>query len=533
MDYSKHFKTIGEDQKTQVRADQVPNSEGGWVWPVSDWKRLARFLILGSEGGTYYITEGQLTVENALAVKRCIATDGPRVVDEIVDVSVSGRSPKNDPCLFALAMCGAFGNDRTKRLAFEALPKVARIGTHIFHFVKFSEGFRGWGHALRTAVQRWYNNKEVDALALQVVKYRQRDGWAHRDLLRLSHPISPDYHHNILYKWIVDRDDEGEHHFQAVEDIKIVQGFELLQKAESVQDVAQLVQQYRLPWECVPTHLRGAEMWEAVLPHLGLTALIRNLGVMSRVGFLVKDRREVVGRICERITSAENIKSARLHPIQILAALATYGQGHGVRGSGEWAVVDEVVEALNFAFYLAFPNVESSGKRWVLGLDVSGSMSAGEVSGVAGLIPSMAAAAMSLVTYRTEPSARIMAFAHVTREIDLTRQDRLDDVMRKTSGISFGGTDCALPMRWALDKNIEADMFVVYTDSETWAGPIHPFKALKTYRQKTGIPAKLAVVAMTSNGFTIANPSDAGMLDVVGFDTGTPEVLSAFAKGVV
>ncbi len=74
-------------------------------------------------------------------------------------------------------------------------------------------------------------------------------------------------------------------------------------------------------------------------------------------------------------------------------------------------------------------------------------------------------------------------------------------------------------MLWALENDVEADAFVIYTDSETWAGAIHPVEALARYRQKTGIPARLIVVGMTSNGFSIADPNDAGMLDVVGFST--------------
>ncbi|HVR36858.1 MAG TPA: hypothetical protein VMS21_13500 [Methylomirabilota bacterium] len=35
----------------------VRNSGGGYSWQVDDWTRLDRFLILGAEGGTYYITE--------------------------------------------------------------------------------------------------------------------------------------------------------------------------------------------------------------------------------------------------------------------------------------------------------------------------------------------------------------------------------------------------------------------------------------------------------------------------------------------
>ena len=65
---------------------------------------------------------------------------------------------------------------------------MCRTGTHLFQFATFVEGFRGWGRSLRRAVGRWYAAQPVDALAYQAVKYRQRDGVTHRDLLRLAHP---------------------------------------------------------------------------------------------------------------------------------------------------------------------------------------------------------------------------------------------------------------------------------------------------------------------------------------------------------
>ena len=55
---------------------------------------------------------------------------------------------------------------------------------------------------------------------------------------------------------------------------------------------------------------------------------------------------------------------------------------------------------------------------------------------------------------------------------------RLDDVIQKTDGLPFGGTDCALPMLWAAENKVPVDIFCVYTDSETWAGGIHPSQAL-------------------------------------------------------
>jgi len=35
---------------------------------------------------------------------------------------------------------------------------------------------------------------------------------------------------------------------------------------------------------------------------------------------------------------------------------------------------------------------------------------------------------------------------------------------------------------------------------------------------------------MTSTGFTIADPNDAGMLDVVGFDEAAPAMMADFAR---
>ncbi|HMA42501.1 MAG TPA: TROVE domain-containing protein, partial [Gemmatimonadales bacterium] len=139
MDFSRHFalrvKRLMTPQGEPIpETNQVPNSAGGYVWPVDRWTRLDRFLILGSEGGTYYIRERELTVENAQAVVECVALDGPRVVRRILEVSTAGRAPKNDPALFALAIAAGLGNAETKAAVWAALPQVARTATHLFHW---------------------------------------------------------------------------------------------------------------------------------------------------------------------------------------------------------------------------------------------------------------------------------------------------------------------------------------------------------------------------------------------------------------
>ncbi|MCL2316010.1 MAG: TROVE domain-containing protein, partial [Actinomycetia bacterium] len=115
----------------------------------------------------------------------------------------------------------------------------------------------------------------------------------------------------------------------------------------------------------------------------------------------------------------------------------------------------------------------------------------------------------------------------------ISPRQRLDDVLSAIWDLPFAGTDCALPMLWAARYEVPVDTFVVYTDSETWAGHVHPYQALRAYRDRMGIPAKLVVVGMTASDFSIADPTDAGMLDVAGFDAAVPGLIADFSTAEV
>jgi 60 kDa SS-A/Ro ribonucleoprotein len=535
-------------------AGQVPNSDAGHSWPVDEWARLRRFLILGSEGGSYYASQRALTRENTLAVAEAVQEDGLRAVEEIVRISREGRAPKNDPALYALAFAAGQGDEATRKAALAALPQVARTSTHLFRFVSFVEGFRGWGRSLRRAVGSWYAAQSPNALAYQAVKYRQRDGVTHRDVLRLAHPaarvgsgnptLDVSDEHARLFEWIV----RG----GAADGLPdIVGGFVRAQAAATPRESAALVREFGLPREAVrPEHLTSREVWEALLDDMPLTALVRNLAAMTRVGVIAPGADDTA-RVVAKLGDAERIRAARVHPIALLAALRTYASGRGARGRGTWSPVREIVDALDAAFYASFRNVEPAGTRLLLALDVSGSMTYGEVAGVPGLTPRDASAALALVTAATEERYEIVGFfagrggfrkrgrpvhngyVDGLTPLALSPRQRLEDAVQTVSGLPFGGTDCALPMQYALAKEREIDTFVIYTDSETWAGDVHPAQALRDYRQTSGIDARLVVVGMVSNGFSIADPADPEMLDVVGFDTATPQLVSDFARGAL
>jgi 60 kDa SS-A/Ro ribonucleoprotein len=542
-DALKSFSTRETSQDEKIPGtDQVPNSAGGFAWAVDKWTRLHRFLILGTEGGSYYTSQRDLTKENAQAVLDCIAEDGPRTVQIIAEISDQGRAPKNDQAVFALALASAEGDERTKQTAYQALPQVCRIGTHLFQFCAFREQFGGWGQGMKRAVQRWYTEKTLDDLSYQLIKYRQREGWTHRDVLRVAHPEPESDEQNTVLRWAAEQE------IDAMAMVpRNIEGFRMAQVAESPRITANLVKEYQLPREALRTeHLTDPAVWEAMLYHGGkygmpITALIRNLANMTRAGLLVPGS-DATKKVIEMVTARELLTHARVHPIAVLAALKTYEAGFSVRGSNTWSPVPQIVDALDEAFYAAFDNLEPTGKRYLLALDVSGSMGGGYVGGVVGLTPRIASAAMAMVTMKTGDPYEVVAFTGGSywnsrqnvedlSVLSLSPRQRLDDIVRKVDGLPFGGTDCALPMIYAEQNNREIDVFAVYTDSETWAGNIHPSQALQSYRQKSGINSKLIVVGMVSNGFSIADPNDAGMLDVVGFDTSTPQIMQSFAEG--
>jgi len=535
-----NLRSTPQSQPADTR--QVPNSAGGFTFTVAPLERLRRFLVLGTEGGTYYATERELTKANAEIALAWARDRSTELVDEVVAISMAGRAPRNNPALFALAAAASLGDAEGRKAALAALPQVARTGTHLFQFAGYIEQFRGWGRSLRRAVADWYLSKPVDAVAYQAVKYRQREGWSHRDLLRLAHPATDEVDRKQLFDWICGRAQDGP---------AIVEGFQKAQSATKVSEWVEILDQHRaLSWEMFPDAALGeAEVWARLLDNgVPQTALLRQLPRLTRLGLLAP-MSDTLDLVVRQITDGERIRKARVHPVNVLVAARTYSSGKSARGQSTWEPVAPVVDALDAAFYAAFSTVEPANKRTLLALDVSGSMAMSPISGLS-ITPREAAAALALVTAATEPKTTTVGFTASSvaprtglfrrgatldgiAPLSISPRQRLDDVLRTISGLPFSRTDCALPMLWATANKVKVDTFVIYTDNETWAGGVHPHQALRQYRDWSGIDARLVVVGLTATDFTIADPTDAGMLDIAGFDAALPTLLTDFSARAI
>ena len=294
----------------------------------------------------------------------------------------------------------------------------------------------------------------------------------------------------------------------------------------------------RIQREHLPTHLMSSPaIWTHLLKDMGMTALIRNLGKLSNIGVVASRRQEIVAML----GNEKQIRDSKLHPFAILVAMKIYSKGAGELGSMTWSVDSYIVTALSNAFVMAFGNIPRTGKRIMVALDVSGSMTMAFCAGSSTVTCREGSVAMAMATVLAErdehgrigDNTHVYSFTTTFKNVKhaFTKPGlTLNDAIRGTDD-TFGGTDCAMPMKHATEHRIPVDAFIVYTDSETYAPTVHPQVALEQYRKAMGIDAKLIVVGMASNCLTIADPKDKNTLNLAGFDTSTPTIMSMFING--
>ena len=79
--------------------------------------------------------------------------------------------------------------------------------------------------------------------------------------------------------------------------------------------------------------------------------------------------------------------------------------------------------------------MEPTNKRFLLGIDVSGSMTYGGCHGCKVITPREASAAMAMVALRTEPTAIPMAFSRQLVPLNINKDMTLQAVMKETSKV--------------------------------------------------------------------------------------------------
>lgn len=514
---------------TGRESEQVQNAAGGFVFKSSLLDQFRRFLILGSESGTYYQSDIDLTKQNIKVCEAIAKADGITAVNLIINIVKNRLAPKRGPLMFALATCAKSGSDQVRQKAYDAVPEVCETPTDLFDWLECIKAMGGYSSGVRRALGNWYRRDEKK-LAYQMTKYRNRNSWSHKDAILIAHaPASSfDANHSALMSWATfyegkkfkDNEVKLPEYFTAPECdpnswYAPIWAYEKAKKA-TVEQTVNLISQYNLPRECVnDTCLKDKQIWKALLYKMPPHALLRNLSRLSEHNLLVpfsKTEEFVLSKLND-----DTFIKAKVHPIQILLANSIYASGKSVKGSSNWTVNTRITDALNNLFKRSFRSVEPTNKRIVFALDISGSMIA--TCNNAGNSNCLEIGFKLIQAFSAiEPNTLALKFNTKAEIMELNNCPSPN-----------GGTDCSLPFNYLRDKGIKADLVVIFTDNETWAGSTHPCTALKEY-QKTNQGAKAISVAMSPVAYSIADPTSEDWLTVVGLDASLPMLIQEWIK---
>ncbi|NES00165.1 MAG: TROVE domain-containing protein, partial [Symploca sp. SIO1B1] len=183
-------------------AEMIQGRSGGFMFDAGIWKMLRRCLLIGTAQSTYYAGKQELTKDFVDTVKTCVASNPHRVSSEILYAS-DGRAINNSAPILALVLL-SMGETPEEKTAFrEIFPQVVRTGSHFYEWLSYTKSLRGFGKVIREVGTAWLSREDVKGLAYQLLKYQQRQGFTHRDALRLFHVKPPTEDHDLLFSWVI------------------------------------------------------------------------------------------------------------------------------------------------------------------------------------------------------------------------------------------------------------------------------------------------------------------------------------------
>ncbi|VDI74270.1 Hypothetical predicted protein [Mytilus galloprovincialis] len=482
---------------------------------------------------------------------------GHDVVKCIKDVSVLNRACKQNPTLYALAVCARSNNLSTKHAAYGVLNDVCRIPTHLFQFIKYCEEMSGhesgWGRSHRKAISQWYKQfGQVDPhgrknplkLAYLVTKFRRRFKWSHKDVIRLAHVRSRNKAIRMtlqyaLGKTVEDADSTMSTEASEVRDFLIaVHNAKHCSLEKDEEKLCEYIVLHQLSWEHVPNLFLkySVKVWETLFRLMPMTAMIRNLGKMTSLDG--KPGADFwVSLVEARLLDDLQLASARIHPLTLLIAMKHYEQGAQRNKKISWDPNPRIIEALKNAFIRNTKVTQPQGRKYLMAISVGENMQK-PICGST-ITAGEAAAAMVYSTIQTE-DVEVILFTNKIEEAvtaNINRGEDLQSIVKKIYQIqpetksNYTKQDLSIPFKWAAEGRKKFDAIMVFTDSITSCGFIHPAEALKQYTQYMAIPDyRFVVVAMTSDKYSVAAPDSVHNLDVVGFDTLTPGLIMEFVE---
>lgn len=515
-------------------SEMLQGRSGGYMFEAGIWQMLRRCLIIGTAKSTFYAGKQELTDEFVHVVKQCVYENPSRVAQEITYAS-DGRAINNSAPIFALVLLSMGEDPEAKQVFTEIFPQVIRTGSHFYEWLSYTKSLRGFGKIIRECGRNWLARSDVKALAYQLLKYQQRQGFSHRDALRLFHVKPLTTEHQALYNWVVKGWEELPTEIPS-ESLAQIWWYEWLKR--NPDKTHEAIAKGHLTHEmAAPVGKMDTTAWQLLFEEMPIGAMLRNLGSLTELGVLSSsskhqlNSRRNLDRLESVLNKREHLRKGRIHPIDVLKALKTYQSGGSLgRSQKTWIPVPRILDILEKAVELSFDTLEPTGKAFMHAVDISSSMSWSVVNSM-GLSCCEIATVMALATAKAEKNYIIRGFSTEFRDLGITAKDSFSAAVKKASNQNFGGTDASVAYDWMIKHKFFADVVCFWTDSESWAGNKHPTQGLAEYRKKVNPNAKAVYITLAPYQITLVDPKDANSWDLGGFDPSTPRVIQMIANG--
>jgi hypothetical protein len=302
------------------------------------------------------------------------------------------------------------------------------------------------------AARRLYNERAVvryDGLSRQIRM---------ADVIEMTHPSPRDARQSALFRYLLDR----RHHGDARADANVLPVLATAAALDAIpMDARRAVLRARGPvaltdagfsWERLSGWLPGgmdAQAWEAVIPSMGVMAIVRNLRNFDEAGI----SNASIDAVIDKITDVDEVARARLFPYQVWAAYKN-------------ARSDNWKRALGRTLELTITNIPALDGTLVV-IDTSGSMQA-PVSGRSTMSRVEVAAVMAMATAKRAATVDVVIYGQtnaLARKLDgMSVLGGVDKVVRSIGSVghaTFGHTAIA---RWFDPKRHQRA--VIFTDDQ-------------------------------------------------------------------
>ncbi|XP_062583358.1 RNA-binding protein Ro60-like [Saccostrea cucullata] len=466
---------------------------------------------------------------------------------------ISGKHFKFYPVAYALAKCARCGDRQVSKEAYLLIPKVCKTPSQLFlfHYYCKAANLRGdWPRSHRRAIAAWYtenkeNREDVVQFARHVTKYKCRYGISQRRVIKSCHPKPPNEKFGFIFRYITKGLKKANEKYppqnSAGKKVMSDRGEDFLRDYEAIKSgrvplsqVTDAIKKWRLTWEHIPPKFfemkkdeenkkRCKEIWRTLLlqSQMPMTAIVRNLVKMTRLGLLVPNSKEE-NTVCQKLNDPMILEQSNIHPYHVLTALAAYRRGQRRRNGEDikWAVSEQVVQAL-FQSFLHTQALPFTDKRLLLAIDSTIEMN--NRVGSSCLPMKEAAAALALAIHQNSKCSETVTFGNVTSKFEFQPHDQsvfdienaLERIHQRTE--NFQRSDFNAPFRFA-KQNIETyDGIVLLTSLVDTEEAATIRRCFQEYKEQRNGSVK-AVVITHSHSNHVGTEEDDDILDVEGAD---------------